>query len=218
MTFGQLRFDLSKLAPGLDPDVLDSYINNRYLNILEFHKWKALEVDGLLTTIVGEPNYSVPSDFWLPLEGIDQPTDSQIVFISRSELNRLAPGRGQTGAPQVYTLADDSTIEVYPVPIAVANYTFRYLKSGARFGTADTGADILAFVSIQCLMAGVKADICEGQKDYNGADRNEAKYKAERLKMAVTDAGRMGPARVRISAKFSPAAFYDGRGHLRQMP
>lgn len=218
MTFGELRFDVSKFAPGLDPDLLDSFINDRYQRILDHHKWKDLEVDGTLTTAVNTRTYAVPADFNLPLEGRNPTTDDEIVFISRAELNLLAPSRSATGAPQVYTLVDAVTFEVYPVPTAIASYTQRYIKRVARFTSTDTAVVIPPWISMECLKAGVKADICETQKDYAGADRKETKFMRELTTMAVTDASRMGPVRVRISRKFSPAAFVGRSDHRRQMP
>lgn len=51
MTFGEIRFFLSKLAPGVDPDLLDGWINNRYQSILDRHAWKDLEKDGTIVTV-----------------------------------------------------------------------------------------------------------------------------------------------------------------------
>jgi hypothetical protein len=220
MTYGELRFDLSKLAPGLDPDLLDAFINDRYQRILEHHKWKDMEVDGTLTTVIGSGlPYAMPADFRLPLEGRNPTTDSEICFISRSELNRLAPTRPQTGEPQVYSLVNATQAEIYPVPTAIDTYTFRYIKSLPRFADTDTALSILPWISIFCLKAGVKADVCEQQKDYSGSDRNEVKFNRELTKMAVTDANRTGPMRVRTSAKFSPATDYDLiPDHRSQMP
>lgn len=51
MTFGQLRFRLSKLAPGIDPDKLDGFINDAYESILNRRQWKGLEADGRFQTL-----------------------------------------------------------------------------------------------------------------------------------------------------------------------
>jgi hypothetical protein len=220
MTYGELRFDLSKLAPGLDPDLLDAFINDRFEKICEYQKWKDLETDGTLTTVVatGSP-YAMPADFRLPIVGLNPTTDSEIVFMSRSDLDRVAPSRPMTGEPQVYALINATQAEVYPVPTIIFTYPFRYIRRLPRFADTDTSVDIPAWISILCLKAGVMADVLEQQKDYNGADRNEVKFKLELLKMAVTDTNLKGPARIRTSAKFSPAAQYGRRtNHRSQMP
>ena len=51
MTFGEFRGDMSKLAPGVDPDLLDLSINNRYQKILDRHPWKGLETEGRVVTV-----------------------------------------------------------------------------------------------------------------------------------------------------------------------
>jgi hypothetical protein len=51
MTFGELRFRLSKLAPGIDPDVLDGAINDAYGSILARTSWKLLEAEGVIQTV-----------------------------------------------------------------------------------------------------------------------------------------------------------------------
>ncbi len=51
MTFGQLRFALSKFAPGVDPDLLDQWINARYEALWNFHHWLGRERDATLITV-----------------------------------------------------------------------------------------------------------------------------------------------------------------------
>lgn len=51
MTFGELRFRLTKLLPGMDPDVLDGAINDAYQSILARKAWKGLEADGYIQTV-----------------------------------------------------------------------------------------------------------------------------------------------------------------------
>lgn len=50
MTFGELRFRLTKLAPGVDADTLDGWINDVYQSILGRKAWKGLEADGAIAT------------------------------------------------------------------------------------------------------------------------------------------------------------------------
>lgn len=51
MTFGEIRFRVSKMAPGLDPDLVDGWINDRYQTILDRRRWKGLEKDGSFVTV-----------------------------------------------------------------------------------------------------------------------------------------------------------------------
>lgn len=49
-TWGQLRLLLQKDGPGLDPDLLDGYLNTRYGDILDRYPWKGLEVETSIQT------------------------------------------------------------------------------------------------------------------------------------------------------------------------
>lgn len=50
MTLGQLKFRLSKQFPGLDPDVLDGFISDRYGEIIQELPWTRLQVTSILQT------------------------------------------------------------------------------------------------------------------------------------------------------------------------
>ena len=54
-TYGEIRFRLSKLIPGVDLDLLDGWIQDRYQQILDRLDWKRLEV---VTTLSTEPEYT----------------------------------------------------------------------------------------------------------------------------------------------------------------
>jgi len=51
LTFGEIRFQCQKRFPGLDPDLLDSYINERYRRILRRGDWQRLRVQAVLQTV-----------------------------------------------------------------------------------------------------------------------------------------------------------------------
>jgi len=50
-TFGEIRFRLSKLCTGTDPDTLDGAINDAYQSILGRVNWKLLEAEGRIYTV-----------------------------------------------------------------------------------------------------------------------------------------------------------------------
>ncbi len=50
MTFGEVRFQLSKRCPGTDADILDGFINDAYQSILAKKAWKGLEADSVIAT------------------------------------------------------------------------------------------------------------------------------------------------------------------------
>jgi hypothetical protein len=51
MTLGQLRFHITKNAPGIDPDLLDGWIQNRYTQILDAIPWRRADVEAVLQTV-----------------------------------------------------------------------------------------------------------------------------------------------------------------------
>jgi hypothetical protein len=50
MTFGDLRYELTKWAPGVDSDLIDGFINERYRAIWERRNWLGREKDAVLQT------------------------------------------------------------------------------------------------------------------------------------------------------------------------
>jgi len=51
LTFGEIRFQCQKRFPGVDPDIVDSYINERYRRILRRGDWQRLRVQAVLQTV-----------------------------------------------------------------------------------------------------------------------------------------------------------------------
>lgn len=51
LTFGEIRFQCQKRFPGVDPDVLDSLINERYRRVLRRGDWQRLKVQAVLQTV-----------------------------------------------------------------------------------------------------------------------------------------------------------------------
>ena len=58
-TWGEIRFRLSKAHPGVDPDLLDSYINSAYELILDARPWRGLRAEGALDTVAAHADGSV---------------------------------------------------------------------------------------------------------------------------------------------------------------
>jgi hypothetical protein len=50
MTYGELRFTITKLLPGLDPDLIDSWISGRYTQVLDELTWTRREVRSIVQT------------------------------------------------------------------------------------------------------------------------------------------------------------------------
>lgn len=50
-TWGQIRFELAKFAPGVDPQLLNGWIRGAYHRILDYRNWKGLEVEGWIESV-----------------------------------------------------------------------------------------------------------------------------------------------------------------------
>ena len=50
-TWGQIRFELAKFAPGEDLQLVTQWIVSAYHRILDYREWKGLEVDTVLNTV-----------------------------------------------------------------------------------------------------------------------------------------------------------------------
>ena len=50
-TLGELRYRLNKLAPGVDPDLLDQWILDRHQEILDALPWQRLDAEGSIQTV-----------------------------------------------------------------------------------------------------------------------------------------------------------------------
>lgn len=50
-TWGQLRFEISKFAAGIDLQLVNEWLNSAYREVLDHHSWKGLEKDAVLETV-----------------------------------------------------------------------------------------------------------------------------------------------------------------------
>jgi len=76
-SYGEIRFRLSKLIPGVDLDVLDGWIQDRYQQILDRLDWRRLEV---VTTLSTEPEYAEGTV--TVAEGSDVITGSGVTWVA----------------------------------------------------------------------------------------------------------------------------------------
>lgn len=51
MTYGEIRYLLTKQLPGVDPDLIDAWIGNRYVRICDRLAWTRLHVETVIQTV-----------------------------------------------------------------------------------------------------------------------------------------------------------------------
>ena len=61
MTYGQIKFRLTKQFPGVDADVLEGFVTDCYQEILGALPWVRLNVEALLTTTAAYATGTVAS-------------------------------------------------------------------------------------------------------------------------------------------------------------
>ena len=133
-TWGQLRLLLQKDGPGIDPDLLDGYLNTRYADVLDRYPWKGLEVETTFETTAayqtGTVNVTQGSDAiagvgttWTPamsgMKFVALATDAVYIFTyvsaTSATLDRNYEDASNTAAP--YWIFQDE----YVLPAATKN-------------------------------------------------------------------------------------------------
>lgn len=86
MTLGQLRFHITKNAPGIDPDLLDGWIADRYTQILDAIPWRRADVEAVLQTVA-------------PFENSTVVVANGSTDVALNQIDGMSPG-GVFGGPQ----------------------------------------------------------------------------------------------------------------------
>jgi hypothetical protein len=94
-------------------------------------------------------------------------------------------------------------IQFFPPPKLAQGYPLRYQKATAGFSGANTSSAPLPFVSDNVLLCGGRADIKRKQKDYAGAELEEALYEKAILTMLKADGVRRGNATPVLAPQWS---------------
>ena len=207
MTYGELRFTLSKLVPGTDPDVLDAGINDRLESIANHLAWRALETDGVFTAVADTGIYDLAADYRGPVPGeaSNPQLGVELRYVNHAELTRRKGGISLGGEPRFWSETSRASggvtrrAELFPVPgedLAGEQYPYKYIRSLPRYAATDTALEIPGWISIPCLKAGVRAEI-------TGDPNQWTLYGAELAQMRAEDARTRGPRRLRMAAVFT---------------
>jgi hypothetical protein len=168
-----------------DLDLIDQWMQERYLAILDAHPWKALEMGATIATTPGYAGtraiYPLPANCKILLEVNNAQNNFPMRPYTQLELDLVYPGRldvaGQGGAPNtfIYSMAEDTAatpplhqVELYPIPSSVQNHPIRYTSIPATFDPQQTTQSPLPWIPAHAIIRGVRADICAEKKDYAG--------------------------------------------------
>ncbi len=207
MTLGALRLRLSKLAPGVDLELLNGWIQDRYTEILDRLPWQRLEVTAPLATVATQPIYTLPAACRI-VDGIVHPELGPLQRMSPAELDAFAPGRGQSGPPRIWAPAMDDTsdpplaqVELYPVPDRIVNLVLRYTADADAL--SGTSTSVLPWVRPAALIEGATANVKRHLKDYTGAELAERRFEKLVSQMLTNEALRVGPGRTQMAGRYT---------------
>lgn len=274
MTYGEIRYRLSQLVPGIGMELWDGWILDRYQEILDSLSWQRLErkstvvpaaeyavgtvavtqgstaiagtgttwttqMSGRVIRIAGrtelytftyssgttgtlDRSYEGPAETEAAyrindnrallaadsrlIVSLRSPTGGPLGKLSRVDLDRLAPGRTEYGAPRYYCFDFDDTsdpprarIELYPIPTAAEGLILTEVADADSVTAGDTAASLLPWVRPACLVAGCRADGLDHLEKYKAADRAQLRFQSLLVQMRGIAAERQGPVALKLS-------------------
>lgn len=164
------------------------------------------------TFILFQNIYALPPDCKTILEIDCSVTGLPLQQFSKMGLSAAIGPRVCVGDPTMYAVDADSAestppvlhaVELYPLPQTAVGLPFRYAKAALSFDGDSPSLYPLPFVSTQCLLNGVRADIRMHLKDYAGAQLYEAKYESDLRVMVRVDEARKGPKAPKLPAHYT---------------
>lgn len=213
MTWGQIRFQILQTSPGLNLDILDGWLNARYEQVLEAGDWTGIHARASITTIIGEPVYTLPPDCSSVETIIDPITGYPLIRFTPGELDDSAGLRTQVCNPAYFAEIEPEPemvnqtplhqITLFPTPSAVLTYGVEYLRSAFGFDSQNLSQSPLPFVSMSVLLFGVRADIALAAGKLPQAQGYESQFKEELLRLLrVEHAQRRAKPTMRMAARF----------------
>ena len=106
--------------------VLDGFINDALHWVETERAWPWLQATTTITTVAGDGDYAVPSD-WLKTRYLRIDEDSPFQVREIGELELLYPDASETGQPREYAIEGDAVL-VRPIPDGVYTIVHRYIK------------------------------------------------------------------------------------------
>lgn len=153
-----------------------------------------------------QPYYALPSDLRV-LESVSVPfANRDLDQIERERLDWMAPTRELFGEPEMYAPYDDSStplpqIELYPIPLRAEGLPIRYSTAKARLAaTSDVLPD---WMSEECLITGVEADLYGLQGDAGMMQAKEAKFQELLNDQVKVDVQRQVSEQMRMANRFT---------------
>jgi hypothetical protein len=209
MTYGDIRFRLAQLLPGVSHDLIDGWIGERYTEILDRLKWQRRDASAAIATVIGTDIYKLPADC-RALKSIRGPLGPMEYFDATKHVIGTVPGTPQTWRP-VWDSATDppqQQVQVFPVPDAVVTLTAEYTAEEATFGTGTTSNSLLPWMRPGCLIAGVEADGQNHKGNFAAGDRKEVRFEKLLNDMVRTECARIPAKTIQLAAKYRNSGYH----------
>lgn len=203
MKYGELKYRLTKQYPGIDPELLEGWIADRYSEILDQLNWERLRVEATLTLVEDQSIYTMPADCRQVEMLVGD--SGELEKMSRERL-RATSTAGTTGTPRVWAPAVDSTgnllqIEVYPVPDAAGSIPYSYFSE--KTAPTSTSITLLPLLRPAALVEGVSANVLRHMKDWNGALVFEKRFADLVATMIRGECRAKGGQQLRMASRFT---------------
>jgi hypothetical protein len=123
----------------------------------------------------------------------------------REDFDRMDAARSEFGTPSQYSQYEDSSgtqqIELDPIPEAVESFYYRYKPVVARLSaTSDTFPD---WLPMECLFAGLEADLLNLAEKVSAADRKEARFRVLLNIAIIEDLQREPSVAIRMASRMT---------------
>jgi hypothetical protein len=149
--------------------------------------------------------YALASDVGQLFEIKDTDSNFKLSKKSLDWLDRNYPARLDYGEPTYYAMTEDSSsvpqVELYPIPEVAEGLTYRYKPTVARITATSTA--LPDWVSIECLFAGIEADLYQLQKDISLSQVKEMRFQKLLAEMVREDSNRKPSEQMQMAARFT---------------
>jgi hypothetical protein len=155
--------------------------------------------------------YALAVDVGQIFEIKDTESQRRLERKSQDWLDRYDAARVQYGEPAYYSPTQDISgvqqIEIYPIPEIAEGLTYRYKPVVARI--TATSMTLPEWISIECLFAGIEAELYALQKDVMMAQAKEMRFQKLLAEMVREDSNRKIAEPLQMAARFT--AHREGR-------
>jgi hypothetical protein len=149
--------------------------------------------------------YALAADVGQIFEVKDTGSQRKLERKSQDWLDRADPARVLYGEAVYYSPTEDNAgvqqIEIYPIPETAEALTYRYKPVVAKITATSTV--LPEWISIECLFAGVEADLYGLQKDLMMAQAKEMRFQKLLAEMVREDSNRKVPEPLQMAERFT---------------